>query len=110
MNNLRLFTSEKQIDQEAASKLREVLLKISLQGMKPSVFNYCQYVFLSYSQSLEPVDESDNFTEIEKSVVGLNMKSKVFDQEMLANILRYFRSNYKAFTSSKNDDEIRNLA
>jgi hypothetical protein len=118
MNNLRLFTSEKKLDQDAASQLRAVLLKISLQSMKPSVFKYCQYVFLSYSQSMEPDGETDNFNEIEKSLVEINSTSKVFDNEILANVLQYFRVTQSSFklrisdtaAKSKNDAEILKLS
>jgi hypothetical protein len=55
--------------------------------MKPSVFKYCQYVFLSYCQSIEPAGETDNFNEIEKSLVEINSTSKVCDDDILANVL-----------------------
>jgi len=91
MNNLRLFTTDKQIDTQATSNLRAVLLKISLQKMNVNVFKFCQYVFLSYAQSLDEPDKCANLKEKEESVMKINTTANVFDQELLANVLGYLR-------------------
>jgi len=79
MNNLRIFTNEKKIDNQGLSKLRAVLLKISLQKMKASVFKFCQYVLQSYNESLEQTENFEKFDAIEESVLEINTRTHVFD-------------------------------
>jgi len=59
MNNLQIFTSEKQIDVFLVRKVKAVLLKINRDKM-PScldsdVFKFCYYVAKSYEESLEHI-------------------------------------------------------
>ena len=100
MNNLRLFTNDKQIDTRASSKLRTGLLKINPLKMNVEVFKFCQYVFLSYSQSLDEPDKCANLEEKEESVMQINTTAHVFDQELLVNVLRYLRSIQSKVLSS----------
>ena len=115
MNNLKLFTSEKLIDHQSTSKLRAVLLKISLQKMKASEFKFCQYVFQSYNESLDQTVKIEDFSVKEESVLEINSRSKVFDQDLLAHVLWYLKitqSNFERNTSIKmnKNEDILNLA
>ena len=85
MNNLRLFTNEKTIDHQSTSKLRAVLLKISLQKMKTSVFKFCQYVFESFNESLDQTDTCS--CDKEETLLEINSRTHVFDQQLLAHVL-----------------------
>ena len=91
MNNLRLFTNEKQIDTQASSSLRKVLSKISLKKMNESTYEFCQYVFLSYVHGLDQAAKTEDFAEKEESVIKVNTTAHVFDQELLTNVLRYLK-------------------
>ena len=92
MNNLRLFTNDKQIDTRSTSNLRAVLLKISLQKMNASVFKFCQYVFLSYAQSIDQQDKCSDLNSKAELVMDINSTAHVFDQELLINVLGYLKS------------------
>ena len=59
--------------------------------MNPSVFKFCQYVFLSYGESLDQVSQSENFDDKEAKLIKINTNAKVFDQELLANVLHYLK-------------------
>ena len=49
-------------------------------------------MFLSYVESLDQADKSAKFDEKERRLVEINTTAHVFDQELLANVLRYFKS------------------
>ena len=74
--------------------------------MNASVFKFCQYVFLSYGESLDQANKCENFDEKEQSVIKINTTANVFDQELLANVLRYLksiRSNVEKNCSTQKD-------
>ena len=111
MNNLKLFTNEKLIDLQGTSKLRAVLLKISLQKMKASVFKFYQYVYESYNESLDQTYQSTDFTKKEESVLEINRRTHVFDQDLLAHVLWYlkftqFNVERKSYTKINYNDDI----
>ena len=111
MNNLRLFTNEKRIDQQSTIKLRTVLLKISSQKMEICMFKFCQYVFESYNASQDKLDTTpEDFSHREERVLEMNAKSQVFDQDILAHVLKHFKGYHSGSIKAKSYADILKLA
>lgn len=68
------------------------------------LFKYCQYVFLSYGESLEQNEKiEENFQEIRSKVLKINTETRVFDDELLTNVLKYFKSTYSNLSTNQNE-------
>ena len=68
------------------------------------LFKYCQYVFLSYGESLEQNEKiEENFQEIRNDVLKINTETRVFDDELLTNVLKYFKSIYSNLSTKQNE-------